>query len=213
MRKSHKLTLITLLLAVIILSAAAPTLSWLSSTSAPVVNTFAGGMISIQLDEALVDTDGKAVTGAGARRVTANRYKYSAGAMLDKDPTPKVLKGSEECYVFLCVENGLGEKFSMNYDTAAWLKIAEMEGTAVYIYSQKVMAAESENDLVLKPIFTTVTVSSDLTAEDIAALGEKTLTLTAYAVQTGALSSREAIDLAVAQFLPGGAALDYPAVA
>ena len=88
-----------------------------------------------------------------------------------------------------------------------------MEGTAVYIYSQKVMAAESENDLVLKPIFTTVTVSSDLTAEDIAALGEKTLTLTAYAVQTGALSSREAIDLAVAQFLPGGVALDYPAVA
>ena len=62
-------------------------------------------------------SDGKAITGEGARRVTANRYKYIAGAVLDKDPTPTVLKGSEECYVFLCVENGLTDQFTMDDST------------------------------------------------------------------------------------------------
>ena len=103
MRKSQKLMLTSLLLAVIMVITVMPTLSWLSSTSEPVVNTFAGGMISIKLDEAKVDINGKAI--AGAERVKENRYKYVAGAVLDKDPTPTVLKGSEECYVFLLVEN------------------------------------------------------------------------------------------------------------
>ena len=210
MRKSQKLMVISLLLAVIAVFTVAPTLSWLSATSEPVVNTFGGGKISIRLDEALVGADGKAIAGEGAQRVTANSYKYVAGAVLDKDPTPTVLKGSEECYVFLCVENELNEKFTMNYNASSWLKVAEEEDKAVYVYSTRVNALDAENDVALTPIFTTVTVSDDLTAEDIAALGEKKLSVTAYAVQTASLESPAAIDLAVAQFLPDGAAADYP---
>ncbi len=212
MRKSQKLMLICLMLTLITVVTVVPTYSWLSSTSQPVVNTFAGGAISIKLDEALVDTDGQAIEGEGAQRVNSNSYKYVAGAVLEKDPTPTVLKGSEECYVFICVENGLNELFTINYDTQSWLKVAEADGKTVYVYSTKVDASQSETDIVLNPIFTTVTVSNELTAEDIETLGEKTLSATAYAVQTKAITPEAAIDLAVAQFLPDGTTVTYPEI-
>ncbi len=212
MRKSQKLMLICLMLTLITVVTVVPTYSWLSSTSQPVVNTFAGGAISIKLDEALVDTNGQAIEGEGAQRVNSNSYKYVAGAVLEKDPTPTVLKGSEECYVFICVENGLNKLFTINYDTQSWLKVAEADGKAVYVYSTKVDASQSETDIVLNPIFTTVTVSNELTAEDIETLGEKTLSATAYAVQTKAITPEAAIDLAVAQFLPDGTTVTYPEI-
>lgn len=212
MRKSQKLMLICLMLTLITVVTVVPTYSWLSSTSQPVVNTFAGGAISIKLDEALVDTNGQAIEGEGAQRVNSNSYKYVAGAVLEKDPTPTVLKGSEECYVFICVENGLNKLFTINYDTQSWLKVAEADGKTVYVYSTKVDASQSETDIVLNPIFTTVTVSNELTAEDIETLGEKTLSATAYAVQTKAITPEAAIDLAVAQFLPDGTTVTYPEI-
>lgn len=213
MRKSQKLMLTCLMLCLIAALTIAPTLSWLSSTSQPVVNTFAGGAIAIKLDEALVGTDGKAIEGEGAQRVTSNSYKYVAGAVLDKDPTPTVLKGSEECYVFLCVENGLSDKFTMNYDEQSWLKVAEADGKSLYAYSVRVDASEADADVVLNPIFTTVTVSADLTADDIDILGERTLSVTAYAVQTQSLSSQAATDLAVEQFFDAEVQPAYPEIA
>ncbi|MBC5788275.1 hypothetical protein [Clostridium facile] len=213
MRKSQKFMLTSVLLAVIVMLTVMPTLSWLSSTSEPVVNTFAGGAISIKLDEAFVDTNGKKVTGEDAKRVNANNYKYVAGAVLDKDPTPTVLKGSEECYVFLLVENGLNDKFTMNYATDAWLKVAESGGNTVYAYSTKVNALESTEDIVLKPIFTTVTISPELTKADIESLGERKLCVTAFAVQTANIDVATATDLAVKQFGLGDVTITVPPIA
>ena len=210
MRKSQKFMLISSLLAVITMLTIVPTLSWLSSTSKPVINTFAGGTISIQLDEALVGTDGKAVVGEGAQRVTANSYKYIAGAVLDKDPTPTVQKGSDECYVFLLVENGLNDKFTMNYDTTSWLRVALTGSNTVYAYKNKVNAQKT--DVKLEPIFTTVTISQELTAEDIAGLGEATLCVTSFALQTANLDAAAAADLAVKQFGLIDADITVPAI-
>lgn len=212
MRKSQKLMIISSLLAVIAVLTIGPTLSWLSSTSKPVINTFAGGTIAVQLDEALVGPDGKAVVGEGAQRVTANSYKYSAGAVLDKDPTPTVLKGSEECYVFLLVENGLNDKFTMNYDTTSWRRVAESDGKTVYAYSTKVDALNSNEDVKLTPIFTRVTVSPELTAADIENMGEKKLCVTAFAVQTANLDAQTAAKLAVEQFGLTGAEITIPSI-
>lgn len=210
MRKSKNFLVLMLSFVLIAVTFVSPTYSWLSAKSERVVNTFAGGAISIILDEAPVDTDGKEIEG---NRVTSNNYKYVAGAVLDKDPTPTVLKGSDSCYVFLCVENELNDLFSLNIDTQSWIKVSEAEGKTLYIYSTSVDASEAEEDVVLNPIFTKVTVSDDLTADDIEALGEKTLCVTAYAVQTEALSSAEAIDLAAAQFMPEGTSSTYVDIA
>lgn len=202
MRKSQKAIIVSLLLAVIAAMTISPTLSWLSDTSDSVVNTFAGGAISIKLDEALVDTNGKTVEGDNAQRVLENSYKYIPGAVLDKDPTVTVLKGSEECYVFMCVDNELNDLFTINYDTTSWLKVASNGNKTVYIYKSSINALMTDNDVVLNPIFTTITVSQDLTSQDVEEIGQKTVTATAYAVQAANIKKNEAINLAIEQFLP-----------
>ena len=197
MKKSKKFLVSFLAVIVIAASLAAPTYSWLSSKSEKVVNTFAGGAIAVTVDEAQVDTNGKKIE--GGERVIVNSYKYAAGAVLDKDPTPTVLKGSVPCYVFLCVDNELNNLFSMNINTADWSAVAEEGSKTIYIYNETVDAEKSDEDVVLNPIFTQVTVSKELTQDDVAELGEKKLNVTAYAIQTEALSQQEAITEACGQ--------------
>ena len=198
MKKSKKFLVSFLAVIVIAASLAAPTYSWLSSKSEKVVNTFAGGVITVTVDEAQVDTNGKRIE--GGERVIANSYKYAAGAVLDKDPTPTVLKGSVPCYVFLCVDNELNNLFSMNSNTDDWSAVAEEDSKTIYIYKETVDAEHSAEDIMLSPIFTQVTVSKELTQDDVAKLGEKKLSVTAYAIQTEALSQQEAITEACGQF-------------
>ena len=193
MKKSKKFLVSFLAVIVIAASLAAPTYSWLSSKSEKVVNTFAGGAITVTVDEAQVDTN-------GGERVIANSYKYAAGSVLDKDPTPTVLKGSVPCYVFLCVDNELNNLFSMNINTDDWSAVAEEDNKTIYIYKETVDAEHSAEDIMLSPIFTQVTVSKELTQDDVAKLGEKKLSVTAYAIQTEALSQQEAITEACGQF-------------
>ena len=198
MKKSKKFLVSFLAVIVIAASLAAPTYSWLSSKSEKVVNTFAGGVITVTVDEAQVDTNGKRIE--GGERVIANSYKYAAGAVLDKDPTPTVLKGSVPCYVFLCVDNELNNLFSMNINTDDWSAVAEEDSKTIYIYKETVDAEHSAEDIMLSHIFTQVTVSKELTQDDVAKLGEKKLSVTAYAIQTEALSQQEAITEACGQF-------------
>ena len=198
MKKSKKFLVSFLAVIVIAASLAAPTYSWLSLKSEKVVNTFAGGVITVTVDEAQVDTNGKRIE--GGERVIANSYKYAAGAVLDKDPTPTVLKGSVPCYVFLCVDNELNNLFSMNINTDDWSAVAEEDSKTIYIYKETVDAEHSAEDIMLSPIFTQVTVSKELTQDDVAKLGEKKLSVTAYAIQTEALSQQEAITEACGQF-------------
>lgn len=189
---SNKLRIVSAMLAVIAVFAVSPTLAWLSATTKPVVNYFSGGAIAIILDEAPVDEEGKAT---GGDRVQKNHYKYMAGAVLDKDPTVTVLANSEDCYVYVCVDNELpGTLFSIDINTAAWTLISTSGSMTVYRYATSV--ASSTVDQALTPVFTTVMVSDNLTSEDIVNLGTKTLTVTAFAMQTASLPVGDADDLA-----------------
>lgn len=199
MRKSKNYLIAILMVVVIAVCTITPTFSWLSSKSENVVNTFAGGAISIVLDESPVDAKGHKIDGA---RVNTNSYKYVPGAELDKDPRPTVLKGSEPCYVFICVENELSDKFSLNIDTKSWNEVKKSDNKTLYIYKESVDALESKEDIILEPIFTKVFVSEELTAEDIEKLGERTLKATAYAVQTESMTEENATELAIAEFMP-----------
>lgn len=194
--KNVKKTLASILAVIVIVATLSTTWAWLSSKSEQVTNTFAGGAITVTLDEAQVDPTGKAIP--DGERVIANNYKYVAGSVLDKDPTPTILKGSEKCYVFLCVENELNELFTTNTDTISWISVNEKNGKTLYIYKDIVDA--TDEDAVLNPIFTQVTVSGDLTQNDVASLGEKMLNVTAYAVQSDNLTQDKAIELACEQF-------------
>lgn len=201
MKNRKKMIIAGALFAILLVSTITPTFSWLSSKTDPVVNKFAGGAISIMLDESAVDADGHKIEG---KRSSGNTYKYVAGAVLDKDPTPTVIRGSEECYVFICVENELNDKFSINYNIEQWREVAASGNMTIYAYKEKIDASESDTDVMLTPIFTQVSVSENLTSEDVETLGEKTIKATAYAVQTKALSQSEADELAETEFFQTG---------
>ncbi|MCD8365869.1 MAG: hypothetical protein LUC83_08700 [Clostridiales bacterium] len=196
---SNKLKIASVMLAVIAVFAVSPTLAWLSATTTPVVNYFSGGAIALTLDEAPVDTDGQATGGA---RVQENHYKYMAGAELDKDPTVTVLANSEDCYVYVCADNELPSSlFSININTTAWTLVSTSGTMTIYRYATSVESQAS--DQVLTPVFTKVTVSESLTSDDITELGTKTLTVTAFAIQTASLTTDEADGLAEAYFYDG----------
>ena len=181
---------------VLILGTAAVTYSYLMASSDVVVNTFAGGAISLTLDEAKVDTDGNPLE--DEPRVQENTYKVVPGTTLYKDPTVTVLEGSEVCYVFLYVENPLDEDyFTFDY-SSDWIEVATTGTKTLYVYKTTVDA--SEGDVVLTPIFTTITVSSDLTSAQIEAMGEVQIKVQAYAIQAEGVDSETGIRMAADYF-------------
>ncbi len=201
MKKLKYVLLGALISAVVATSVVVPTIAWLSSASDEVVNTFEGGEITVTIDEAPVDGNGKRTDGD---RVTGNNYKFVAGSVLDKDPTPTIKKGSVKSYVFVCVENENSDVFSLNINDTAWLKVAETGGKTLYAYSTQVDASQADADVVLTPVFTQVTVSEDLTSERLAELKAITprqfIKSQAFAIQAEAITKNTAIDKAVEQF-------------
>lgn len=95
------------------------TLAYLTSTDT-VTNTFTVGNVSIKLDEAKVNDDGKPVGKDGkevtdlatAERVDQNSYKLMPGHSYTKDPTVTVEEGSESSYVRLLVTVTFGKELT-----------------------------------------------------------------------------------------------------
>ena len=184
------------LITVLMLGVVPVTYSYLMASSETVVNTFAGGAISLTLDEEKVDTDGNPLE--DEPRVQENTYKVVPGRTLYKDPTVTVLAGSEVCYVYLYVENPLNEDyFTLDY-SEDWIEVATTGTRTLYVYKTTVDA--SDGDVVLTPIFTTVTVSSELTAEQIEAMGEVQIKVQAYAIQAESVDPATATQMAADYF-------------
>ncbi len=136
---------------------------------AEVKNTFTVGNVGITLDEAKVTEYGVEVVDAD--RVKQNEYKLIPGHTYKKDPTIHVDAGSENCYIFFALENGLGADATFNIDLAKWTKI---DSTDVYYYNE---VATAESDCIAFTQFVlreSAVVSNYETAE---------ITVTAYAVQ------------------------------
>ena len=195
-KRMRKIAVVTAMAcAVAAMGIVAPTLAWLSDSSASVTNTFKGESVTVSIDEAPVDAEtGKQIDG---ERVLSNDYMIVAGRVLDKDPTPTVKKGSVESAVYVKVTNGDPSIFTPNYDAENWTKISGDDESAVYRYSTTVNAYKTEDDVTLSPVFTTVTVSEDFTGlED-----DVNITAQAYAVQAEGLVNGDDFTKADAQAL------------
>lgn len=209
-KQKRRIALTALVLILASFLTVVPTYSWLTATSETVVNTFTSGAIAIRLDEAQVDSKGQA-DGSG-ERVQSNKYKYVAGAVLDQDPTVTVETGSEEAYVFVCVDCQLPETFNLDFNTDSFTKVSEQGNQTLWMYLNKVDASKSDDDIVLTPIYTTVSVPSDLTSEQARELDGYTTTIRAFAIQTEGLSAEDAIAEAIALFIPDAPVLTVPEV-
>lgn len=130
MKKAKKIMALMLCAVLLVGATVAGTLAYLTQKTQTVTNTFTVGKVSLGedkdgdgtiddnsgLDEAKVNEYGEKlneagnVAGAGdtlAKRVTENTYKLIPGRTYVKDPTIHVAAGSEECWLFVEVINGI----------------------------------------------------------------------------------------------------------
>lgn len=134
MKTKNKALLLTLCAVLLVAASVMGTIAYLTSHDA-VVNTFSVGSISMSLDEAPVNADGKETTGD---RVEANSYKLLPGHEYDKDPTIHMVATSEDAWVFVKIENGIEsyESTADGYtnietqitDTYGWTELTGVEG-------------------------------------------------------------------------------------
>ena len=185
MRTKTKALALALCAVLLVVTTVFVTMAFLTSKDS-VKNTFTVGKVTITLDEADVKSDGTYVSNKEAR-VDTNEYKLIPGHTYIKDPTIHVADDSEECWLFVKVENGLANAeaegaTSIESQMAAkgWAKV---EGTDVYAYATKQAAGA---DIVVFDNFKiagTTDVSLYETAE---------IVVTAYAIQADGFATAAA---------------------
>lgn len=107
MKKTRiKVLAVVMALVMVAVSSSLLTVAYLTSKTDAVTNTFSNsGKVKITLDETKVDKYGGVVPSASP--VQSNDYLLIPGHTYRKDPTIHVESGSELCYLFVKVTNGL----------------------------------------------------------------------------------------------------------
>lgn len=104
MKKRTKALLLVLCAIMLVTASIMGTVAYLTSTTETVSNTFSVGQVNITLSETVVDVYGTAQTGTTDK---GQEYKMLPGHEYVKNPTITVTKGSEPCWLFVKVENGI----------------------------------------------------------------------------------------------------------
>ena len=185
---SGKLVVAMLAVTLLIGCAIGGTVAWLTDKTTAVVNTFTYGDINITLNE-----------------TTGNDYKIIPGVNITKDPKVTVKANSEDCWLFVKVEeanwptfmeaNGTTKKVSYAIATG-WTALPGQNG----VYYREVNAPTADTSIYILAGDATysqgvVKVSENLTKTEVNSITAGTqprLTFTAYAVQ------KEGIDTAAA---------------
>ena len=150
------------------------TMAWLTATSGPVTNTFTTSNVNVEISE------------------TTSDYKMVPGATISKDPTVKLLDGSEDAWVFVKVttENNL-DTYIENYapNSENWYSC----GGGVYVYKEPLSAGKTAQFLTSVKVKDTVT-TADMTAADTEG-NEPKLIFTPYAIQSANLKLADGTEI------------------
>ena len=191
--KKTKVLLILVCAVLLVAASVMGTLAYLTSTD-EVQNTFTVGQVHIELDEAKVGDNGKALIGNSAARVKENSYNLMPGHTYDKDPTVTVRNGSEESYIKMVVTVNKADELDKifkdhsldfgletvvtGYDDTKW----ELQGeggekddagnrTYTFYYYQTVSA--KDGDVKLEPLFKNIKIPGNLTNDEMKTLQYK----------------------------------------
>lgn len=165
-----RMFLLSFCLCALIFSAVGGSLAWLMAETDPVVNVFTYGNIKIDLKE-----------------TTGDHYKMTPGKELAKDPRLTVKADSENCWLFVKIEESTDKALSdfVEYQVAdGWIALANTTG----VYYREVNAADED---VSFPVIKDdkVKVKGSVTQEMLEQLNDQNypkLTITGYAVQRDA---------------------------
>lgn len=198
MKTKRKALLLTFCAVLLVVASVLGTIAYLTAND-KVTNTFTVGQVAINLDEAKVTEDGKAVT--PAERVKANRYKLLPGHTYTKDPTVTVLKGSESSYIKMTVTFTMAKELDKifapkgadltsifnGYDAANWTAKGNTKNTTAntrtyeFWYKEAVVAPTA--DVKLDALFDSITVPSTINNDQLKTIADMTITVNAYAIQ------------------------------
>ena len=183
-KKAKKVVALLLCAVLLVVGSVTGTMAYLTS-KATVTNTFTVGKVAITLDEAKVNAYGEPVDAsdnvvilADAPRVAANEYKLVPGHTYVKDPVIHVAAGSEACYLFVKIDNGIsgieGTNTIASQMTAnGWTD----KGSGFYAKALPVDARNAAQDVTT---FGTFTIAN---TADISSSGTAKIIIKAYAVQ------------------------------
>ena len=192
MRTKTKALVLALCAVLLVVATVFVTMAYLTSTTKDVTNTFTVGNVKITLDEEDVDTDTNTddnVTVNNEVRDLANGYKLIPGKTYDKDPTVHVDATSENCYLFVKVENNISaieaetNNIEAQMKAKGWTCIDEFNN----IWAHKDIAKASDDVVV----FEYFTVNDSIDNKILAGYQDKTIVVTAYAVQADGFTSAE----------------------
>lgn len=185
MKTKSKALLMTLCAVLLVAASVLGTMAYLTSQDS-VTNTFSIGKIAITLDEKDVDS-----STPGAERDKANAYHLLPGQTYIKDPTVHVKGDSEDAYIFVKVENGIaaieadGNKIADQIVTTnGWKQLTNAGGAVVAnVYYKEYTKNAAQQDLV---VFSNFKIADNIGAGTLKDYENKTITITAYAIQKDA---------------------------
>lgn len=195
MMKSVKKAIIAALCAgTLVVGSVAGTMAYLTDTKT-VTNTFTVGNVAITLDETDVDING---VQEDTTRVTENQYKLMPGHSYTKDPKIHVASDSEDCYLFVKVANEItnieGDTTVAHQMAAKGWVAVEGAPAGVYVYTEdNALAVVAGGQDV--PVFDNFTVAGTVDNTTLATYTDKTITVTAYAIQADGFGSKTAAEI------------------
>ena len=193
MKTRKKILALTVCAMVLITGSVLGTMAWLTAETDEVVNTFTYGNINIDLNEHVYDP-GQNTLGEELTK-SADNYLIIPGIDLPKDPFVTVKAGSEDCYLFVKVEESEGfaeGKVTYAVDES-WTKGDGTKIPANVYYRQVSQPADDVSYNVLKD--NKIFVSENLTKDEVKEMQQSqarpTLKFTAYAIQAEGIDSVE----------------------
>lgn len=197
MKTKNKALLLALCAVSLVTASVFGTMAYLTDNK-KVTNTFTVGSVAITMDETDVNEAGQK---EGEVRVQQNTYKLLPGHEYIKDPTIHVADNSEDCYLFVKVDNQIAAIEADNNKVASQMAAngwAEVEGKGVYVYVGKTAGA-TEPATVLKgtdvPVFDKIVIAGSTDGDTLKNYEGKTITVTAYAVQKAGFENKTPADI------------------
>lgn len=233
MKRFKKIILLVVALLLTVAISITATIAYLKSQTEVVQNTFTVGKVSISLDEAKVNEDGKPVDEDGnvvdvadAPRVYENEYKLIPGRTYVKDPTVHVAADSQPCVLFAVLYIPPELRKVLYYSTSdhdtkyiegqmrkhGWLPDPDYDDPAgeegeasydVFVYNHA--QAAYPGDVI--HIFDSITVKDTATYEQLQEVDLSEIRITVYGFQnegTEQTDARVLWDIIVEAFAPFG---------
>lgn len=188
-QRNRRIALTACLMIAVMVASIGGTLAWLTDQTAPVVNTFTSSNIDITLTEtgATTSDDGQ----------QNKSFQMVPGKPIDKDPVVTVENGSEDCWLFVKVEESTNLDQFIDYTMASgWTHL----NNTTNVYYRKVSASTQDQSFSIigynvpndddtttfvenKVLVKNTVTKANMDALEAGTAESPTLTFTAYAVQ------------------------------